>query len=164
MEKDNGNEIGNSKGYEEGSDNGCYEGLDQNASQSIKDLAHSLLEETNESVYDVGKGVNPVFMDKSGDDYNPKVDPTNDEFSSKEWIKNLSTIINSDPKFYKPYTLGCSWRDLSAVGASADVAYQTTVENLPWKALSWAYRNLRPTNDSNTFQILKPMDGIVNPE
>ncbi|KAH9200926.1 ABC-2 type transporter-domain-containing protein [Zygosaccharomyces rouxii] len=102
-------------------------------------------------------------MDESGENYNPQLDPASDKFSSTEWIKNISDIVHSDPDFYKPYTIGCSWRNLSAIGASVDVAYQTTVDNLPWKFLSWVYRSLAPTKASNSFQILKPMDGIVKP-
>ncbi|CAR28015.1 ZYRO0D11836p [Zygosaccharomyces rouxii] len=119
-----------------------YEGLDKSAEVQVQRLAH---------------GVNPIHEGA------PQLDPNSSDFSSKAWIQNMANLSSEDPDHFKPYQVGCCWKDLAASGASADVAYQTTVENLPWKVLFWIYRKLRPTRKSDIFQILKPMDGALDP-
>ncbi|GAV54007.1 hypothetical protein ZYGR_0AK05090 [Zygosaccharomyces rouxii] len=119
-----------------------YEGLDKNAENQVQSLAY---------------GVDPVHEGV------PQLDPNSSDFSSRAWIQNMANLSSEDPDHFKPFRVGCCWKDLAASGASADVAYQTTVENLPWKTLSWIYRKLRPARKSDVFQILKPMDGVVEP-
>ncbi|SJM88686.1 probable Pleiotropic ABC efflux transporter of multiple drugs [Zygosaccharomyces bailii] len=121
-----------------------YEGISPDIEQQVKHLA---------------QGINPIGV--SGE--NSELDPRSDKFSSKAWTKNMAEIAQSDPEYYKPFSIGCCWKHLSAVGESADVAYQATVLNLPWKTITWVCRRIIPTRHTGKFEILKSMDGVVDP-
>lgn len=108
-------------------------------------------------------GVNPVFASPDAEGYDPRLDPTSDKFSSKAWVQNMANLASADPDFYKPYSLGCTWKNLSASGDSADVTYQSTFENLPFKIVMALYRMIAPSKKGSRFQILKPMEGCLNP-
>ncbi|CCH60686.1 hypothetical protein TBLA_0D01780 [Henningerozyma blattae CBS 6284] len=108
-------------------------------------------------------GINPIFTDTSQPMYKDYLDPSNENFSSAAWVKNMTLVTAADPDFYKPYTLSCTWKNLSASGESADVAYQQTFLNLPYKMLGYLYRKVKPTKEEDLFQILKPMDGCLKP-
>lgn len=140
-----------------------YNGFDEKTQDEIHQLAetfsHHSLAKLASSI--AAEGVNPVFDGETDTNYSAKLDPTSDDFSSADWVKNMSRLVQSDPEYFKPYELDCCWKNLSASGDSADVAYQTTVSNLPTKLISTAYRQLRPAKETDTFQILKPMDGLV---
>ncbi|KAL3232156.1 Uncharacterized protein RNJ44_04072 [Nakaseomyces bracarensis] len=161
-----------------------YNGFDAQVEKDIRELARSMTNQSlgntstlgqsdvessanslgrRSSIFSGEPGLDPVTMDDGAADYDPKLDPNSDDFSSKEWVKNMARIKNGDPEFYKPYSIGCCWKNLSASGESADVAYQTTVLNIPIKLLGSAWRKVRPTRESDTFQILKPMDGVLHP-
>ncbi|QLQ78268.1 hypothetical protein HG537_0A05150 [Torulaspora globosa] len=157
-----------------------YQGFDAKAQEQVRQLAKTLTEQSvSDSIGVVGSnngedvqslfsvksraGVNPVFDSENDAQYDAKLDPNSDQFVSAEWIKNMSRLTNEDPEYYKPYSLDCCWRNLSASGASADVAYQSTFLNAPKKYLGQAYRAITPAKEANTFEILKPMDGLLNP-
>lgn len=155
----------------------AYQGFDSKSQERVKQLARTF---TNQSIANsngqsnagdeiqsyfsslTNKGVNPLFVDKSDPQYNAQLDPNSDDFVSAAWVKNMANIAFADPDYYKPYSLNCCWKNLSASGASTDVAYQSTVANSPTKALAMLYRAIRPAKESDSFQILKPMDGIIN--
>lgn len=177
-----------SEAVEDSSSSACssapaYQGFDSKAQEKVKQLARTLSQQSGLEINVTGdeaktgdrmadrysvfsnmsrSGVNPVFEEQGGH-YDERLDPSSDNFVSAAWIKNMSYLALADPDYYKPYSLDCCWRDLSASGASADVAYQSTFLNMPRKVLSSARRALMPAKENNTFQILKPMDGIINP-
>ena len=147
-----------------------YQGFDRNAEDKVRDLARTITSqsihenaEENQSIYSTMEGINPVFstVDKPG--YNEKLDPTSDMFSSVDWVKNMSKLATSDPEYYKPYSLGCVWKDLTAAGENSDVAYQATVINMPQKIVSAGYSMINPPKEEDLFQILKPMHGYLDP-
>ncbi|CCD23783.1 ATP-binding cassette multidrug transporter PDR5 NDAI_0C01220 [Naumovozyma dairenensis CBS 421] len=153
-----------------------YHGFDYDAEQRVRDLARSLTHQSGnistysnqdaatESIFTPDmEGINPIFTNKEAEEYNEKLDPTSENFSSKAWVQNMANVVTSDPEFYKPYSLGCVWKNLSASGESSDVAYQSTVLNMPYKLLNSAFRKARSTKTEDRFQILKPMDGCLNP-
>ncbi|SCW01214.1 LAFE_0D07602g1_1 [Lachancea fermentati] len=168
----------------------AYTGMDQKAERQIRDLARSLTAASRASQHSLsgggggaaaaaagrggdyapslfsrydGDAINPVFTDANAQGYDPKLDPNSDEFSSVAWVRNMSRLAASDPEYYKPYSLGCAWKNLRAFGDSTDVAYQATVANLPVKLGEYLYRMMRKSRPSDSFDILKPMDGIVQP-
>ncbi|KOG96650.1 ATP-binding cassette multidrug transporter PDR5 [Saccharomyces eubayanus] len=154
-----------------------YNGFDEQTEARIQKLARTLTAQSAQhstqsasnkqdvqSIFSSGvEGVNPVFIDPQAPGYNEKLDPNSENFSSAAWVKNMAHLSAADPEFYKPYSLGCAWKNLSASGDSADVAYQPTVLNTPFKLIRNSMRMLQKSNDGNTFQILKPMDGCLNP-
>lgn len=155
----------------------AYQGFDSKSQERVKQLARTF---TNQSVANsigqsnagdeiqsyfsslTNKGVNPLFVDESDPLYNAQLDPNSDNFVSAAWVKNMANIAFADPDYYKPYSLNCCWKNLSASGASTDVAYQSTVANSPTKMLGMLYRAIRPAKEGDSFEILKPMDGIIN--
>lgn len=120
-----------------------YRGFDSEAAERVHELARTLTSQSllytansnnssssnhnahnadSRSVFSTDmEGVNPVFTNPDTPGYNPKLDPNSDQFSSTAWVQNMANICTSDPDFYKPYSLGCVWKNLSASGDSADV-------------------------------------------
>ncbi|CCE63103.1 hypothetical protein TPHA_0D04700 [Tetrapisispora phaffii CBS 4417] len=167
------------------SDHISYNGFDEKADKRIRQLAQQLTRtSTNLDTQDVNgnnnndvqstvsrsifsdsllkEGVNPVFTDINDPNYNEKLDPNSDNFSSYDWVKNISNLANADPDYYKPYKLGCSWKNLTAEGNSSDVSYQSTVLNLPLKLATLGYY-LLSSGANKKVQILKSVDGLIKP-
>ncbi|CAB4251859.1 similar to Saccharomyces cerevisiae YDR406W PDR15 Plasma membrane ATP binding cassette (ABC) transporter [Maudiozyma barnettii] len=168
-----------------------YTGIDAQAEKTIRNLARTLtaqsLNSTNsnnnnnnnskgnddpenpsslndhQSIFSNLEGINPVFTNPEESGYDEKLDPTSDYFSSTAWVKNMARLAKADPDYYKPYSMGCVWKDLTASGTSSDIEYQSTALNAPIKALSYLYREVKPVNEENSFQILKEMEGCINP-
>lgn len=162
-----------------------YQGFDHQVQEQIRDLArtlsrNSLKEQASQqestgnvlasdddgakSIFSTRyEGVNPVFTDSDASGYDVRLDPNSDEFSSAAWIKNMVALANNDPEYYKHYTIGCCWKDLRAFGDSTDVAYQSTVLNLPGKIFSSVKRHFVKSKPEDVFDILKPMDGLLKP-
>lgn len=70
-----------------------YEGISPGIEQQVKHLA---------------QGINPIGV--SGE--NSVLDPRSENFSSKAWTKNMAEIAQSDPEYYKPFSIGCCWKHL----------------------------------------------------
>ncbi|CCK68828.1 ATP-binding cassette multidrug transporter PDR5 KNAG_0B03870 [Huiozyma naganishii CBS 8797] len=152
-----------------------YEGITHGVEDQVRDLARSLtnqsLQEThsnasvpdNRSLFSSADGLNPVFSNVETPEYDERLDPNSENFSSVAWVKNMTKLANNDPDYYKPYSLGCVWKNLIASGQSSDIEYQSTVLNLPLKTAQEVYRTLRPPPESELFQILKPMSGYLDP-
>ncbi|EDK44697.1 multidrug resistance protein CDR1 [Lodderomyces elongisporus NRRL YB-4239] len=103
-------------------------------------------------------GVNPL-----SDHEIERLNPDSDLFEAKFWVKNLKKLYESDPDYYKPSSLGVAYRDLRAYGLANDIDYQATVTNVLWKLATQSYRWIRKEKESDYFNILKPMDGIMRP-
>lgn len=147
-----------------------YQGFDSNVQEQVRDLARTITSQSNlnsidetHSIASSNLGINPVFSNVDQPDYNEKLDPTSSNFSSVAWVKNMAKLASSDPEYYKPYSFGCVWKNLTASGESTDIEYQSTVLNMPGKMLSAAYRMARPPKEEDLFQILKPMNGYLDP-
>ncbi|EJS41517.1 pdr10p [Saccharomyces arboricola H-6] len=178
-----------------------YEGLDETAQQEIRKLARTLTSQSSflsqeKNIAQVGdpnvataassffssnqyisaadiKGVNPILLHANDPDYDESLDPRSDNFSSVRWVQNMAQICEDDLDFYKPFSLGCVWKDLSASGDSADISYQGTFSNMPMKFLKMGWRcifqqlfyrqNGKDGQNDSKFQILKPMDGCIDP-
>lgn len=150
-----------------------HNGRDSSVENDIRDLARRAFTNASSITYPMTGGdtsslnskspINPVFTNCESHEYTPKLDPNSDEFSSTEWVRNLSKLIRNAPEHYKPYTLGCLWRSLRAFGSSGDVTYQSTVANIPKKLCEFVYRKCHKANEDNTIDILKPMDGLIEP-
>nr|ACK99557.1 ATP binding cassette transporter Abc1p [Pichia kudriavzevii] len=104
-------------------------------------------------------GVNPV--DQTID---PRLDPNSDEFESKFWVKNMRKLLDSDPDYYRPTSLGFAAKNLIAKGISSDADYQANFLNYPFKVVRDTYMDLfRGNDESRYFEILKSMDVLIKP-
>ncbi|GAV28159.1 hypothetical protein PMKS-001628 [Pichia membranifaciens] len=94
----------------------------------------------------------------------PRLDPSSDSFSSKFWVKNIKKLMDSDPDYYKPTSLGFACKNLVARGISSDADYQANFLNFPFKKARDLYLNvLRGNDQSRYFDILKSMDCLIKP-
>ena len=153
-----------------------YEGLDEKVSNEIRRIAnggdslHSVEDYDDNHALDLQRtishmsrvpGVYPIHGDSIID---PRLDPNSDEFDTKFWIKNLRKLYKSDPEYYKPMSLSVVYKDLRAYGIATDADYQANFLNAGYKFLSQKIGLvLNKNNESAYFDILKPMDGILNP-
>lgn len=93
----------------------------------------------------------------------PRLDPDSDRFDSRFWVKNMRKLAESDAEYYKPANLGLAFKGLRAYGRASDADYQSNFANGFFKSISDTIENFRPLSESKTFDILKPMDGILRP-
>ncbi|SSD61647.1 related to ATP-binding cassette transporter CGR1 [Saccharomycodes ludwigii] len=177
-------EIDSSSSYSPIDQSNKFKGLDNQAENNIRNLARTFTNNSisqsnvqksfhdntdsnnNNSLYSDNNDAKTnicAFSDSSDKNYDPRLDPNSDKFSSVCWVQNLSRIMNNDPDYYKPYVLGCCYKNLRACGDSNDVSYQSTIGNMPIKILQFIYRHLRRKREGDTFDILKSMDGLIKP-
>ncbi|CEP24327.1 CDR4 [Cyberlindnera jadinii] len=112
----------------------------------------------------IAPGINP--MAEELDELDPRLDPDNEEFSSRYWIKNIKAFMDRDPEHYLNYSFGIAFKNLRASGEATDADYQTTSINAPLKfAGQYAKRFLssKTAKRKSQFDILKHMDGLVRP-
>ncbi|SCV01822.1 LAME_0G18734g1_1 [Lachancea meyersii CBS 8951] len=140
-----------------------YRGFEDQAQDHVRNLARTLTNASAPGSVASMSPINPVFSTPDAPHYDARLDPNSDEFSSAFWVHNVSQLVARDPDHYKPYSLGCSWRNLRAYGNATDVAYQSTVANLPLQLAETVLRMARKARPEDTFDILKPMDGLVKP-
>nr|UJH94460.1 Cdr4 [Starmerella bombicola] len=100
------------------------------------------------------------------DNNDPSLDPKSSEFNATKWAHVMYKIFRSDPDRYPQPSLGVSFKNLTAYGQAADVNYQLSVGNLPValfeKGMSWL-RESRGGSAADRVEILKSMDGVLNP-
>ncbi|ONH72210.1 Multidrug resistance protein CDR1 [Pichia kudriavzevii] len=146
---------------------GEYQGFTPQVEGSIKELSREFSENepnrelirkmTTSYVPDVD-GINPFETE------DPRLDPNSDEFSSKYWVNNLKRLVENNPDFYKPTTLGFAAKNLVARGVSSDADYQSNFLNYPFKICRDLYMDtIRKNDKSRYFEILKSMDVLIKP-
>ncbi|KAG7666000.1 CDR3 [[Candida] subhashii] len=103
-------------------------------------------------------GVNPIT-----DKRDPTLDPESPHFNSKRWVRNMWHLYQSDSDYYKPNKLGVAYKNLRVYGNAIESDYQTTVSNGVLKYASKFFNYFRASNDELSFDILKPMEGLIRP-
>ncbi|OUM53523.1 hypothetical protein BVG19_g2815 [[Candida] boidinii] len=164
----------------------AYDGFDDQAQAQVNDLARQLTNASRNSYVSstLRNGeARPVKTDNTLDlirtltsmsqipgtntfegDVDPRLDPNNDEFDSKYWIRNFRKLLDSDPEHYRHTSLGIAYRNLRARGVASDADFQENVLNFPYKiAKNFIADNFLSKDESRYFDILKPMDGIIKP-
>ncbi|CAK7901271.1 pleiotropic ABC efflux transporter of multiple drugs Cdr1p [[Candida] anglica] len=154
-----------------------YEGMDSNFATQIQDLARSIatVEDCDDfmeakstanielmralTTMSDAKGEVPMSEEK----IDPKLDPYSSDFDAKYWVVNMRRLYDSDPDFYRPVSMGVAYRNLRAVGIATEFDYQTTFSNGFFKVASKGFRKIFGFNQGETFDILKPMDGLIRP-
>ena len=102
-----------------------------------------------------------IPMATNGAGVSPKLDPESPEFDSKFWVMNMRKLMDSDVDFYRPAKLGLAYKDLRAYGEATDLDYQSTFDNLIVKLVHRQILKYFRHSDDSTFDILKPMDGLI---
>ena len=72
-------------------------------------------------------------------------------------------LYQNDPDYYKPRKLGVAYKDLQVYGDAMDTDYQTTVSNGVVKYARNMIKRITKRKQQNTFDILKPMEGLIKP-
>ncbi|VEU21196.1 DEKNAAC102123 [Brettanomyces naardenensis] len=160
-----------------------YEGFGEDAEQAVQNLARELTNQSQQlsqttSTGGVGTGtaksellrtitsmsvggVVPFRLDEGVDS---RLDPDSDDFDSRYWTKNMRKLLDTDLDYYRPTSLGVAYRNLCAKGISSDADFQPTVLNIGYKLLRDAYyKYFRSHDESRYFDILKPMDALIEP-
>lgn len=135
--------------------------------ESIRELAKRLSRDADDNVrlYELMKSVsntpaqNPFDEDIS-DSY---LDPNSPNFNSAAWARNMYRIFQADPERYKQRQLGLAYRNLAVFGYGTDADYQMTVYNALLKLVSFTKHALTGFKNGTRVDILRPMDGIINP-
>ncbi|KAL6932879.1 hypothetical protein ACO0R3_001968 [Hanseniaspora guilliermondii] len=132
---------------------------------SVRDLARSFtnISLNSSALYDIPLKNEDGNLDIEDSKYNSKLDPNSPDFNAHFWMKNLHKIRDTDPDYYKSTNLGLVYKNLSCVGESSDVMYQTTFISILQYFAETLYKKLRPSKPEDMFTILKPMDGILKP-
>lgn len=155
---------------------GDYRGFDHNVEENIKGLARTMTgdgddEHPNpaararslELVRTMSQMSQVPGVETFTGDIDPRLDPSSEQFEARFWVKNLQKLMNSDPEYYKPTSLGIGYRNLVASGVATDADYQSTVLNAPVKLGRFLYDLVTPRDKSREFDILKPMDALIEP-
>lgn len=148
-----------------------FQGYTDEVSQQIQGLARTFTNQSNQGSYNLSlvrtmshmstvPGAYPVLEDM---DIDPRLNPDSDDFDSKFWVKNMRKLILSDADYYKPSSLGVAFKDLRAYGKASDADYQSNFANAIFKYINMGISALQKPKQSELFDILKPMDGIMRP-
>ncbi|KIW89320.1 uncharacterized protein Z519_10174 [Cladophialophora bantiana CBS 173.52] len=87
------------------------------------------------------------------------LDPTSDNFQTRDWIKALFNLQSKDDRFLAR-TAGVAFRNLSVHGFGSATDYQKTVGNVPFQAVGLV-RKLMGVGQ-HRIDILRGFDGLVN--
>lgn len=166
-----------------------YEGFDEEADSRVRDLAREITHQSMNSgdltrvstngavgtgtvrsellrtITSMSQVPGAVPYDASENtEIDPRLDPDSDDFSAPFWVKNMRKLLNSDRTFYRPTSLGVAYRDLCARGVSSDADFQPTFASLALKLTKdFYFKHFRSKDSSRYFEILKPMDAIIEP-
>ncbi|CAN3372721.1 hypothetical protein DIURU_004790 [Diutina rugosa] len=106
---------------------------------------------------DVENNVSKFFSTEA----DPRLDPNSEQFDSKYWMEQVRNLFESNADYFKPSTMGVAYRNLSVKGASTASDYQQTVSNYFPKLLSALWDKVKPKKYKEYFNILNPMDAIM---
>lgn len=95
-----------------------------------------------------------------------RLDPESDAFDSRYWVQSLRKLQLDNAESFKPANLGITYKNLSCQGFKVDEDFQLDFINAPYKVFrNFVRENLlsEEKRQSQMFDILKPMDGIIKP-
>ncbi|KAL8995488.1 MAG: hypothetical protein Q9169_004782 [Polycauliona sp. 2 TL-2023] len=95
-----------------------------------------------------------------GESIDPLLNPKSANFSFRDWLKTIMSVMSADPEKYPTRVAGVAYRNLSAEGFGETTDYQGTFGNYPWRLMTWA-RWLITDREKPRIQILKDLDGLV---
>ncbi|KAK6537823.1 hypothetical protein TWF694_010726 [Orbilia ellipsospora] len=88
---------------------------------------------------------------------NPRLQPGNERFNPKAWLKSIISLTARDPEKYPSLRLGVSFKNLSAHGFGSATDYQKNVGNIGFSFLERAVTIGR----KRKIQILRDFEGLV---
>lgn len=122
--------------------------LSRTMSHSAPAHGHQLTKE--ETRYSQFEGENPFTSE------NPKLQPGNERFSPKAWLRSIIGLTARDPEKYPSLRLGVSFKNLNAHGYGSATDYQKNVGNSIFSLVA----GLIPTR-KRKIQILRDFEGLV---
>ncbi|CCE81629.1 Piso0_002291 [Millerozyma farinosa CBS 7064] len=156
--------------YESGASPREYKGFDETAQDEVRSLARTLTNQEAASKTNSSKDLIRYLSHMSQvpgvqpfDETDERLNPNSDQFSAKFWVKNMRKLLESDPDYYKPSSLGIAYKNLRASGIASDSDYQPTVTNALYKLCTEGYMALKKDDPARYFDILKSMDGLIRP-
>lgn len=137
------------------------DGISKDQAGELEDLARQLSHVSGLSrrfsVFpDTHEPVNP-FLDPDAD---PELNPANDQFKVRKWLKTMLHIQSRDPDRYPKRTAGVSFRNMNVYGYGTAADYQANVGNTPLKGIS-AIKSMMGMGKKVRIDILRNFEGLV---
>ncbi|OJD13659.1 hypothetical protein AJ78_05895 [Emergomyces pasteurianus Ep9510] len=135
------------------------EELTANQENDLVDLARRMSHtSTRGSTYTqhCGADINP-FVDSESD---PELDPHNEKFNLRKWMKSILRITSRDPERYPSRTAGVSFRNLNVHGYGTAADYQADVGNV-WLKAYGSLKRLFGFGEKVRIDILRDFEGLV---
>ncbi|PGH33976.1 hypothetical protein GX50_03213 [[Emmonsia] crescens] len=101
-------------------------------------------------------GINP-FIDSESD---PELNPNNEKFNLRKWMKSILRITSRDPERYPSRTAGVSFRSLNVHGYGTAADYQADVANV-WLKAYGALKDVIGFGEKVRIDILRDFEGLV---
>lgn len=146
-----------------------YNGFTPAVEEEIRDLAKNIQPQclgltSENNLYRFMSHESQVHGENPVTSTDERLDPSSDNFDLRFWVKNLRKLVDLDEDYFKPALLGVAYKNLSVFGHSTDSDYQATFANVVWKAaVHWIKGHNKAYRAAIRFDILKPMDGLINP-
>ncbi|EDN03106.1 hypothetical protein HCAG_00970 [Histoplasma mississippiense (nom. inval.)] len=103
-----------------------------------------------------GGDINP-FIDSESD---PELNPHNENFNLRKWMKSILRITSRDPERYPRRTAGVSFRNLNVHGYGTAADYQADVANV-WLKAYGIVKRLVGFDEKVRIDILRNFEGLV---
>lgn len=100
--------------------------------------------------------INP-FIDSESD---PELNPHNENFNLRKWMKSILRITSRDPERYPRRTAGVSFRNLNVHGYGTAADYQADVANV-WLKAYGIVKRLVGFDEKVRIDILRNFEGLV---
>ncbi|KAK2797837.1 ABC multidrug transporter mdr3 [Emmonsiellopsis sp. PD_5] len=134
-------------------------GITQRQEKDLADLARRMSHiSRRSSVYTHNaEGVINPFIDSESD---PELNPNNEKFNVRKWMKTILQINSRDPERYPTRTAGVSFRSLNVHGYGTAADYQADVANVWFKAYG-GLKGLFGFREKVRIDILRDFEGLV---
>jgi hypothetical protein len=128
----------------------------QDRDKDIRKLARSL-SQIQKAPFSSEGAIN-TFLDPTSD---PELDPNNDQFNSRKWVRNMLRMSSQDPDRYPHRTAGVSFRNLNVYGYGTAADYQMNFANF-WLKAAGSLKGLFNSQRKVRIDILRDFEGIVH--
>ncbi|KLJ06286.1 ATPase [Blastomyces silverae] len=145
-------------GASETDDNGMTELQVQGLVNLARSMSHASAQ-SNTFTQHSGDEINP-FIDSASD---PELNPHNENFNLRKWMKSILHITSRDPERYPRRTAGVSFRNLNVHGYGTAADYQADVANV-WLKAYGIVRRLVGFDEKVRIDILRNFEGLVKSE
>ncbi|PGH05928.1 hypothetical protein GX51_02709 [Blastomyces parvus] len=136
-------------------DNRMAESQVKNLVDLARSMSHTSAQSTACTQHSSGD-INP-FVDSESD---PELNPHNEKFNLRKWMKSILRITSRDPERYPRRTAGVSFHNLNVHGYGTAADYQADVANV-WLKMYGTAKRLLGFDEKVRINILRNFEGLV---